>query len=234
MQSYSKSYWNPERNPTEIRREILVEIRSEIRRETLVEIRSEIRRKSYWNPEWNPERNPTEIRSDIRREIRCEILLKIHSKSGMKSYSKFTWNPEWNPIRNPLEIKSQMGLEILLKSGSGWHSVSSVIVSGHFRADTMMIPYRSWRILRHSLFFAGSRNRSDVAGSSTGKFRRENCFHLPCIFPAGSVVILTGKRQESAGIDLVSSRFRQDPLDGIIDLGTLQKRVPTKWIVWTN
>jgi hypothetical protein len=27
------------------------------------------------------------------------------------------------------------------------------------------------------------------------------------------------KRQELAGIDLVSSRFRQDPLDGTIDLG---------------
>jgi hypothetical protein len=50
-----------------------------------------------------------------------------------------------------------------------------------------------------------------VDGSGTGKFRRENCFHSNPY----------RKRQELAGIDLVSSRFRQDPLDGTIVLGYL-------------
>ena len=36
-----------------------------------------------------------------------------------------------------------------------------------------------------------------VSGSGTGKFRPEYCFHLPCIFPAGSVVIRTGNGGKS-------------------------------------
>jgi hypothetical protein len=78
------------------------------------------------------------------------------------------------------------------------------IISGEIRCCFRLIPIGydddSMIILPDIVtcrFFSSSRNLWDVSGSGTGKFRRENCFHLPCVFPAGSVVILTGNGGKS-------------------------------------
>jgi hypothetical protein len=64
--------------------------------------------------------------------------------------------------------------EMLEKVLDGLSTLGHVLVSGRFR------------------FRFGDRKYSDADGSSTVKFRREYYFHLPYIFPAGSVALRCG------------------------------------------
>jgi hypothetical protein len=91
-----------------------------------------------------------------------------------------------------------------------WVTFFFLIVSVRIRYRSHGHPTGYWAVP----FFSGTRNRSDVNGSDTGRKLLPTSVYISGRFRCNPV----WKRWEVTGIDLVSSRFRQDPDDGTIDL----------------
>ena len=102
-----------------------------------------------------------------------------------------------------------------LDYGFRWFLAGCVIVSSRFRCDTRMIQVNTARSVLVPV--GGTCGTSPFPGTINSG--GENCFHLPCIFPAGSVLIPTRN-------DANSLEYTKDPES----FGRIRRKEPSTWV----